>query len=281
MKQKALLVMFLVIMFGLSTAIAQKVSPEFKISFPAAINNKPLTGRMFLVVSRADTIEPRMQVGRYGTQFFGVDFENLKPGQDVTVDAKTLGYPVNALKDIPPGDYFVQAVLSKYTEFKRSDGHTLWMHMDQWEGQDWRRSPGNIYSAVQKVSINQAGKGSIKLEVNQIIPPIAVPADTKWVKHIKIKSEKLSKFWGQPIYIGATILLPKGYDDNPNRHYPSVYEEGHFSIGAPFRFNETTQNEFYKDWTSDGFPGFIGITIQHPSPYFDDSYAVNTVNNGP
>jgi hypothetical protein len=281
MKQKLLLILFLVTMFGLSIASAQKGSPEFKISFPAAINNKPVTGRMFLVISRSDTIEPRLQVGRYGTQFFGVDFENLKPGQDVTVDSKTLGYPVNALKDIPPGDYFVQAVLSKYTEFKRSDGHTLWMHMDQWEGQDWRKSPGNIYSTVQKISINQSGKGTVKLAVNQIIPPIPVPADTKWVKHIKIKSEKLSKFWGQPIYIGATILLPKGYDENPDKHYPSVYEEGHFSTAPPFRFNEVTKNEFYKDWTSDGFPGFIAITLQHPSPYFDDSYAVNTVNNGP
>src|ERR1700761_4335985 len=168
MKQKILLILFLAIMFGLSTAIAQKGSPEFKISFPSSVNDKVITGRMFLVVSRADTIEPRLQVGRYGTQFFGVDFENLKPGQDVMVDGKTLGYPVNALKDIPPGEYFVQAVLSKYTEFKRSDGHTLWMHMDEWEGQDWRRSPGNIYSTVQKVSINKDNK-AVKIEVDKVI----------------------------------------------------------------------------------------------------------------
>ncbi len=25
----------------------------------------------------------------------------------------------------------------------------------------------------------------------------------------------------------------------------------------------------------------IGVTFQHPTPYFDDSYAVNSANNGP
>jgi hypothetical protein len=153
--------------------------------------------------------------------------------------------------------------------------------MDQWEGQDWRRSPGNLYSNIVKVHINEPGSENIKLLTDKVIPPIAVPPDTKWVKHLKIKSELLSKFWGQPIYVGATILLPKRYDENPAKHYPTLYEEGHFSLAAPFRFTEDEKNPFYKDWTSDGSPDFIAITLQHPSPYFDDSYAVNTVNNGP
>ena len=283
MRQKLLLITCLILIFRLSGADAQqnKGIPRFKISFPASVNKEPLTGRMFLIISKTDSVEPRLQVGRYGTQFFGVDFENLKPLQEVTVDGSTLGYPISALKEIPPGEYYIQAVLSKYTEFKRSDGHTLWMHMDQWEGQDWRRSPGNLYSKIVKVHINEAGIEGIRLQTDKVIPPIAVPGDTKWVKHIKIKSELLSKFWGQPIYIGATVLLPKGYDQNPDKHYPTVYQEGHFSLGAPFRFKEDDKNAFYKDWTSDGFPALIAVTLQHPSPYFDDSYAVNSANNGP
>ena len=157
MKHKLLLVTCVFLIFRLSNADAQKTKgiPRFKISFPASVNEKPLTGRMFLIITKTDSIEPRLQVGRYGTQFFGTDFENLKPGQEVIISTSTLGYPVNAFNDIAPGDYFVQAVLCKYTEFKRSDGHTLWMHMDQWEGQDWRRSPGNAYSKVQKIRINE------------------------------------------------------------------------------------------------------------------------------
>ncbi len=254
---------------------------RFDVSFPAPISGSPLTGRMFVIIARKDSLEPRLQVGRYGTQFFGVDFEKLTPAKAVTIDGSTLGYPINALQDLPKGEYYVQAVLNKYTEFKRSDGHTVWMHMDQWEGQDWRRSPGNVYSRVQKITLDPAKVETIRLEVASVIPPIAVPADTKWVKHIKIKSEKLTKFWGQPIYIGATILLPKGYDEEPNRQYPSVYQQGHFSLAPPFRFEEKESNEFYRDWISDNSPRFVAITLQHPSPYFDDSYAVNSANNGP
>jgi len=283
MKQKLLFIACMVFISGLLTANAQKNKGklEFKISFPTSASSEPLTGRMFLVISRTDSIEPRLQVGRYGTQFFGVDFENLQPSEEVIVDGTILGYPINNLKDVPAGEYYIQAVLNKYTEFKRSDGHTLWMHMDQWEGQDWRRSPGNLYSKVQKITINQESRQSIKLETDQVIPPIAVPADTKWVKHIKIKSELLSKFWGQPIYIGATILLPGDYFDNPGERFPTVYEQGHFSLAAPFGFKEDPKNDFYTDWISDDFPAFIAVTLQHPTPYFDDSYAVNTANNGP
>ncbi|MRS59736.1 hypothetical protein GJJ30_00415 [Larkinella terrae] len=254
---------------------------KFDISYPASISSTPLTGRMFLIISRKDSTEPRLQVGRYGTQFWGVDFEKLASGKTVTVDGTTLGYPINALKDVPKGEYFVQAVLNKYTEFKRSDGHTVWMHMDQWEGQQWTRSPGNVYSAVQKITIDPAKSETVKLEVSKVIPPISVPADTKWVKHIKIQSEKLTKFWGHPIFIGATILLPKGYEEEPGRLYPTVYQQGHFSTAPPFRFAENPNNEFYKDWTADNAPKFIAVTLQHPSPYFDDSYAVNSANNGP
>ncbi len=284
MKRKLLPLIYLFLLPGFYNANGQQITKgisRFEISFPASVSEKPLTGRMFLIITKTDSIEPRLQVGRYGTQFFGVDFENLKPGQGVTISTSTLGYPVNAFNDIAPGNYYVQAVLCKYTEFKRSDGHTLWMHMDQWEGQDWRRSPGNAYSRVQKVGINETDSYGVTLTADKIIPPIEVPADTKWVKHIKIKSKLLSKFWGQPIYIGATILLPKEYDEKPDKHYPTIYQESHFSLNAPFRFNDDPENSFYKDWTSDGFPEFIAVTLQHPSPYFDDSYAVNTANNGP
>jgi hypothetical protein len=39
--------------------------------------------------------------------------------------------------------------------------------------------------------------------------------------------------------------------------------------------------EFYKSWTSNTLPRMIIVTFQHPTPYFDDSYAVNSANNGP
>jgi hypothetical protein len=45
--------------------------------------------------------------------------------------------------------------------------------------------------------------------------------------------------------------------------------------------NQETGYEFYQSWISDDFPRMIAVTFQHPTPYFDDSHAVNSANNGP
>jgi len=252
-------------------------SLRFSVSYPASVDQGPLTGRMMLVVSRDDSREPRLQVGRHGPQFFGVDFEGLLPGEAVVFDESTLGYPINELKDLPPGEYFVQALLNRYTKFERSDGHTVWMHMDQWEGQNWRRSPGNLHSSVQEVTLDPMSGETLELEVTEVIPPIPDPEETDQVKRIKMQSDLLTEFWGHPIYIGATILLPKGYDEHPDVRYPTVYYQGHFSLRPPLSRGGQVPGE----WIAEDLPRFIAVTIQHPTPYFDDSYAVNSVNNGP
>ena len=107
MKRKLLPLVYLFVLSGFYNAGGQQITkeiPRFKISFPTSVSKKPLTGRMFLIITKTDSIEPRLQVGRYGTQFFGVDFENLKPGQEVIISTSTLGYPVNAFNDITPGN---------------------------------------------------------------------------------------------------------------------------------------------------------------------------------
>jgi len=125
-----------------------------------------------------------------------------------------------------------------------------------------------------------APKGTvIDLECDQVIPPIPAQPDTDYVKHIKFKSETLSKWWGQPIYLGATVLLPKDYDRHPDVKYPVNYSQGHFSTRPPGGFGGG--GAFDKMWLAEDMPRFIYVTFQHPSPYYDDSYAVNSENNGP
>ncbi|MHC5063242.1 MAG: alpha/beta hydrolase-fold protein, partial [Planctomycetota bacterium] len=151
----------------------------------------------------------------------------------------------------------------------------VWMHMDQWEGQRWGRSPGNAYSKVQKLHIDPSKGGTFQFEVTEVIPPIEFPADTDMVKRFRIQSEILSEFWGHPIYIGMTVLLPRGYEQNPSKSYPTIYKQGHFSTRPPYRHGPESE------WMEDDFPRMLAVTIQHPSPYFDDSYGVNSANNGP
>ena len=282
----------LLILCAAAAAFAQnRPAAQFEISFPASVHAGPITGRVFVAIAKKETPEPIQQAGSWTSQapLFGVDVDQLAPGRAAIVDSNTLGSPVNSLTEIPAGDYYVQAIVNVYTRFPRADGHTIWAHMDQWEGQHFNRSPGNLVSEIRRIHLDPARGYDVKLELTKTIPPIAAPPDTAWVKRIKIQSQKLTKFWGQPIYLGATVLLPKGYNDHPNERYPVIYIQGHFGLGAPFGLSETPATsgpgragyEFYQQWTSDDFPRAIAVTFQHPTPYFDDSYAVNSANNGP
>jgi hypothetical protein len=292
---------------------------SFRISFPASLNAQPLTGRVFIAIAPTDSVEPRvaayqsarMRTGR--VPFFAADIENLEPDETAYLGSgqETLGWPLESMAELPAGDYYVQAILNVYTEFKRADGHTVWAHMDQWDGQRWAYSPGNLVSEPIKVRLDPREGFNVKLTFAHKLPPIEVPPDTRWVKRIKLQSPMLTKFWGHPIYVGASVLLPAGYDEETARRYPVIYEQGHFSLNAPFGFRteklpaDTIQNpkwvrsnveaprpwtgngvvqsgyEFYQEWIKPDFPRVLAITFQHPTPYFDDSYAVNSANNGP
>jgi hypothetical protein len=234
-----------------------------------------------------------------GIPLFGVDVTALQPGDAATIADTTLGFPFTSLKDVPVGDYYVQALVNVYTEVHRADGHTLWVHWDQWEGQQFNTSPGNLYSTVVKVHLDPAAPITVSLSLTQTIAPRALPADSKWVKRIRIQSDLLTRFWGHPVFIGAVVLLPKDYDAHPTVRYPVIFEQGHFGLDAPLGFtddttpwpanvrdamknyNLETSPELYHAWAGPNFPRFIAVTFQHPTPFFDDSYGVNSANNGP
>jgi hypothetical protein len=42
-----------------------------------------------------------------------------------------------------------------------------------------------------------------------------------------------------------------------------------------------TGYDFSRSWTADDFPRFIAISLEQQTPYFPDSYSVNSANNGP
>jgi len=290
----------LLIAFPLSS-FAQIPNHAFSISFVESASHTPITGRVFLAISRDAQPEPRFEAGSYfkSIPFWAKDVDQLEPGKDVIIDTNVLGYPVSNLRDLAAGDYYIQAIMNVYTQYHRADGHTIWAHQDQWEGQHFNTSPSNLIGAVQKIHYDPSQDQSFSIKLDSVLPAINLPADTKQVKHIKIKSKILSDFWGHDMYLGATILLPKGFDDHPNVHYPVVYDQGHFGLGAPAGFTTesrpiTTARKsimdsynleggyaFQQQYNSAHFPRMIMVTFQHPTPYYDDSYAVNSANNGP
>jgi len=282
--------------------------PKFVVTYGADKIKEPVDGRLLLLLSTDKTEEPRFQISDTSLksqQVFGIDVEGWKAGQEAVFPADVLGYPAEGLADVPPGTYQVQALVHRYETFRRSDGHVVKLPMDRGEGQQWSKAPGNLYSTPRAISFDPAKPETIRLELDKVIPPIPDPPTTKYVKHEKMLSERLSKFWGRPTYLGAHILLPEGYDAHPQARYPLVIFHGHFpaTIGG-FReeppdpnlkpdysdrfklegYNRIQQeyaHQFYKDWTGPGYPRYLVVEIQHANQYYDDSYAVNSQNLGP
>ena len=69
------------------------------------------------------------------------------------------------------------------------------------------------------------------MALTEVIPPIAVQADTKYMRHIRIQSEVLTKFWGQPMFLSAIVLVPEGFDEHPNARFPLMIFHDHFASG--------------------------------------------------
>jgi hypothetical protein len=281
--------------------------PRFSIAFPRELSPAPLDGRLLLLLSTDPSAEPRMQINDTpNTQMvFGIDVDGMQPGQPAIIDDNAFGYPVRSLASLKPGEYYVQALLHIYETFRRADGHTVKLPMDRGEGQQWNLAPGNLYSKPIKLEIAESTAEPIAIVLDQKIPPIPEPKDTKYIRHIRIQSELLTKFWGRPMYLGAHILVPEGFDDHPEAHYPLAVFHGHFPADIEgFRteppdpnlkpdyserfhlagYNRIQQEEaykFYQTWISPKFPRFLVVEIEHANPYYDDSYAVNSANLGP
>jgi hypothetical protein len=184
------------ILSAAGVASAQSEGLQFKISFPATAHAEPITDRAFVMMSKTNDTEPRFQIGRTGVPFFGRDISKLAPAEAAVIDAGDLGSPVESLNDLPPGDYFVQAMISVYSEFKRADGHIVWMHDDQWEGQFWPGSPGNLKSEVQKIHLDPKTTGgqTVTFVASNVTPPVIVPPDTEWLQRFKVQSPILRNF---------------------------------------------------------------------------------------
>ena len=238
------------------------MGPRFEISFSSAARAEPVTGMVYLAISRDNQTTPIQQADTTGAPLFSRLVDKLKPDTTITLSAEDRGHPVASLRDIPAGEYWVQPFVNVYTRFARTDGHTVWLHMDQWEGQNWKRSPGNLYGDPVKVRVDSASHEPIRLVANQVIPPIEPPADTALVKRIKIQSDILTKWWGHPIFLGATILLPKDYDAHPDVRYPVNYIQGHFSLAAPGGFGRG--GDFDKMWLAEETPRFLYVIAAAP-----------------
>ncbi|HZY79267.1 MAG TPA: hypothetical protein VFE50_07085 [Cyclobacteriaceae bacterium] len=296
----------ILLLSGFNTATPP--SFRFSILFTKEMSDQAQDGRLLLMLANNNRSEPRFQIGEglNAQLVFGVDVDGMKPGQEIAIDEKAYGFPFASISEIPAGEYYVQALINRYETFKLKTGHTVKLPPDKGEGQHWNTKPGNFYSKPIKVTLDKSKASVTKLVMDQVIPPIEEPKDTKYVRHIKIQSKLLTEFYGKPMFLGAHVLVPEGFDEHKDARYPLMVYHGHFpsDFGGfsteppPANMDTTDYSErfriygykkieaqeaynFYKQWISKDFPRFLIIEVQHANPYYDDSYAVNSANIGP
>jgi hypothetical protein len=284
---------------------AQAAAPlQADVTFGSSVVSSNLHGRVYLMARPGTNRDPLSGLGADGdTVLFGKDLASAAPGQTVPVSGGgngnvfdgVYGFPQVSLDELPSGTYTVRAFFNVYETARRSDGSVVDVHFPCGDGGNPFRSPGNLQSAMRTITIDRDAATTVPLTLDtKLVPSATVPpggtcqqgnfADSAHVKHVKIKSDVLSKFWGRDMYVAADVLLPWDYDDaaNAGKRYPVVYSQGHYpSAGAPFGFTETSTNALSTWWRNPANPKLIGVQFRTENPFYDDSYVVNSPNLGP
>src|ERR1700755_2722095 len=112
---------------------------RFEVSFSTQQSQKPLDGRVYVMLSTNNDKEPRFQISDEpdSQQFFGMDVDGLAAGKALVVDQQAVGYPALNLGCIPAGDYYVQGLLNIYQTYHLANGHTVKLPPEKGEGQQW------------------------------------------------------------------------------------------------------------------------------------------------
>jgi hypothetical protein len=241
-------------------------SLKFEISVHSGLLDKPQNGRLFVIFGKTPQAEPRLMVGRTGMDaapMLAQDVSDFAAGKIGVIDRTAVAFPIENLDQLPAGEYYIQALFDYNIDLKSVN------------------APGNLYSTVQRATVDPAKGGVIKLELTQKIADEQLPADSESVKYVKLKSELLSKFHGRPIYLRAGVILPKGFDKEPSRKYPLRVHVGGY--GSRFTIVQRLMSGgsgFYQAWNDDATPKMILLQVDGDGPY-GDCYQVNSDNNGP
>ena len=218
-------------------------------------------GRLLIFFTKEEGIEPRtLTWPSKGNHILAMNIDDWKPTESkwINADHKVLStkYPLNRF---PSGEYYLQALWDQDQQESRID------------------APGNLYSEVKKVVINQ--NQTIRLVVDQIIPPRGLIVHPL-VKEITFKSTVLSDWWKKDVYLKASLLLPASYAREPEKKYPLRVNISGYG-GRYTRVNWTVQDSAFMVWYNgpDG-PDVITLYVDGEGP-FGDCYQLDSENSGP
>jgi hypothetical protein len=248
------------------TPLPGTTSLRFEVTLAQGLVDHPQDGRLLVALGCRRAPEPRRTIAAIGmraTPVLGRDARGLLPGAPAVIDQSAAIFPVRHLSQLPPGLYFAQAVLDSNPDLRLLD------------------APGNLSSDVQPVALDPARGRTVRLELSRRVPAEELPPESEHVKFVKLRSERLSRFHGRPIYLRAGVILPRDHAREPGRRYPLRVHVG----GYGTRFDDVRQmmardSDFRKAWLAPDAPRMILLHLDGAGPH-GDPYQVNSANNGP
>ena len=293
------------------TGPAAQAAAGIVVRLGASVSREPIDGRLLLLVAKDASREPRFQVSATSlssAQVFGIDVDGLKARRRADRSTpRVLGYPIESLSRLPPGEYTVQALLHKYETFRLATGHTVKLPMDRGEGQQWNSAPGNVYSAPQKVRWDggngrrdpaRAGQGHSAAQGARATPSTSSTSasaasccrssgaatcssartcccrkDSTRTRTRAIRSSSTTAT--SPADLGNWRETP------PDANLKCEYSE-RFQLDCYNRIQQQARLRVLQGVDrARASRACWSIEIQHANPYYDDSYAVNSANLGP
>ena len=198
----------------------------------------------------------------------------IAPGQSVDLDTDGEAFPAG-FSSLPPGDYFVQAVLDVGHDYNYSGRHG-----------------GDLVSEVTPVKTT-AGGSLPALKLTRTVPdrdpwllPPSVPQavrdalpEARQHAHAEVlQSAALTAFAGRPLSIRAWVVTPPGYDPNGKTRYPTVFVTHGFGGGFD-RFAGTIAG-VWSAMSDKSMPPMIWVLLDESGPTGTHEFA-DSVNNGP
>jgi len=244
------------VLFGLAPSIASAEPLGFRVWLDATAAEEPISGRLFVFLSRSARGEPRFGPNWFRPEpFFGRDVAAFEPGTSCTIDDGADGFP-DRLSRLPPGRYRAQAVLH-HSFYSASPG----------------RGEGNSYSDAVWVDVNPNAGRTFELVLRHVVP--AQPfRQSAWVKEVAVRSELLSQFHGREVIERAAVVLPPSYDREPDRRYPAAYVVPGF--GGSYR----SAPRMRRTGPGPGEVEFIRVMLDGQCQWGHHVYA-NSETNGP
>ena len=232
----------------------------FILGFDHTLLPERYSGRVYLIFATRATREPRLQFGDWfaKVQFIAADVRGLTAGQSLSLADVSLGWPVPP-RDIPPGEYIVQAVARVNPDSPKPG-----------------RGAGDLFSEPVKIRIDPA-KATQKVATIRLASAVK-PRDlreTERVKFVDIKSDALSEFAGREVRQKAGVILPKGWTDDPAASHPTLVWVGGF--GSDHASALALAGMF------DRLPGTDRclIIVPDPSCFHGHSVFADSATNGP